>query len=143
MRITRQRLTLLALSTAFVAAACGSDTRTSAQEPFAGAFDRWQDAGLSDYTITYFVTGGIGRVGPKVVQVVDGEAVEVDTSDPTQLAPSYSVADLFDEIDDADVVVSADFDADLGYPTQIDLDPIENAIDDEFSVEVVSLQPTD
>ena len=39
--------------------------------------------------------------------------------------------------------MSADFDADLGYPTQIDLDPIENAIDDEFSVEVVSLEPTD
>jgi hypothetical protein len=98
---------------------------------------------LSGYTITYFVTGGVGRVGPKAVQVVNAEAVEVDTSDPTQLAPSFSVADFFDEINAADVVVSADFDADLGYPTQIDLDPIENAIDDEFSVEVVSLEPAD
>jgi hypothetical protein len=124
-------------------AACGSESRTSNEEPYSDASDRWRDAGLSGYTITYFVTGGVGRVGPKAVQVVNAEAVEVDTSDPTQLAPSFSVADFFDEINAADVVVSADFDADLGYPTQIDLDPIENAIDDEFSVEVVSLEPAD
>gem|GEM_PF-1988812 len=102
--------------------------------------ERWQDAGIDDYTITYTGMGGIGPFGPKIVQVENGRAAEVDTDDPTQLGPSYSVNDLFDELEAADRVVSAEFDADLGYPTAFELDPIEGAIDDEFSIQVVDLE---
>lgn len=135
----------LALSVLLVMlAACGDTTtpRTSSNGPYAAAFERWQAADITDYSIIYFVTGGIGRVGPKVVQVENGEAVEVDATDPTQIAPSYSVDDLFDELNAAEIVVDADFDPELGFPTRLELDPIEDAIDDEFSVEVTALEPT-
>lgn len=36
---------------------------------------------------------------------------------------------------------SVTYDADLGYPKSIKADPIPNAVDDEYSIKVISLEP--
>jgi hypothetical protein len=105
----------------------------------------WQSAAIRDYT--YVVQRGCfcapDALGPVRVTVEDGvvtEAVYLDSGRPVgafgNLFPA--VEGLFDLIRDAvaDKAYRVDvaYDAELGFPTVIDIDYIENAVDDELMV---------
>ena len=117
---------------------CSDGSNSLSDQRLAEASERWENADVQNYTIAYFVTSGLGRIGPTAMEVQGGEVVKADPDDPTQRL--FSVNDLFEEIESADVVLNAEFDPDLGYPTRIALDPIEKHIDDEFGVQVVMVE---
>ncbi len=121
------------------------------QETLAAARARWALTDADDYVFEFrrscFCAPDFVR--PVRVRVLDGivaSAVYADTEDPISL-PLTSVPtidDLFDEIADAmdatAFAVVAEYDADMGYPTSVAIDFIEDAIDDEVAFTVSSFQ---
>lgn len=106
--------------------------------------ERWNENAPSHYRYVQDEWAFSGSVGPVRIEVLDGEivsAVIVETDEPAPEARALTIEDLFDMVqdeidgdpDDLDVV----YDEDLGFPATVDVDPIDNAIDDEhgFSAE--------
>jgi hypothetical protein len=128
-----------------VAAACSVSGPDEEEDPLAGltaAIQAWQASGISDYELAMRRTCGeclpisalavVVRVsgGEKTVSLAsNGEAVE---------APPHTYPDvegLFDLIEDmvlAGAEVEVDYDDELGFPRSISVDPVPDAIDDEF-----------
>lgn len=109
---------------------------------------RWDDVGPAGYTLEYQLLCFCVNVGPFRVEVMDGAIVSATDAqgDPIDagLAATYDVPGLFDRVQEAidapaaDLVV--DYDGELGYPLRIAIDNIAMAIDDEVTIEVLSLQ---
>lgn len=111
----------------------------------ADARDRWDRAGIDDYRMVVDVRCFCPFSGPVTVDVADGELRSVDTTDDQNYQGTALTVDaIFEEIaaaqTDGDVDVA--YDPDLGYPITADLDPILNAIDDEISYRILTLDPT-
>lgn len=112
----------------------------------------WAETGPDSYRFDYFRGCFCAApVGNFVVTVTDG-TVTAAVTDPggesvpeTTLAELHTVEDLFNvvgtaikgEVDGFRV----EYDAEHGFPTLIDLDPYENAIDDELRIEAGGLVP--
>ncbi|MBY5164115.1 DUF6174 domain-containing protein [Salsipaludibacter albus] len=118
-------------------------------EALAEARARWDAAGIDDYTMVVDPQCFCGFYGEVEVEVVDGEVVEVRPSEPEVSADDYQGIDLtvegiFADIDDtiATGMAAVAYDPDLGYPTSADLDPMPDAVDDEITYLVTSLEPT-
>jgi hypothetical protein len=84
-------------------------------------------------------------VRPVRIQVLDGEVVAVEdaeTSEPVDepLASFPTIEDLFAEIEEALLQeafrIQATYDDDFGYPIEVSIDFIENAVDDEMAFRV-------
>jgi hypothetical protein len=82
--------------------------------------------------------------GPVRIEVQDGEivyALIVESDQPAPESRALTIEDLFDKVQDAldgrpdDIEI--EYDGELGFPASVDVDPIENAMDDEhgFSAE--------
>jgi len=84
-----------------------------------------------------------------VITVADGVVTKV-TRDGDPVGPAEvqglpkTVPELFAVAAALPPEASAtiEYDPDLGYPTRISVDPIANAIDDEYTIVVLSLTPT-
>jgi len=124
------------------------------QDELAMARARWAQSNANDYMFdlqrSCFCASAFVR--PVRIEILDGvvsSAVYVDTGDPLPppLTSVPTIEDLFDEIRDAldrmAFSVIAAYDADLGYPTSVSIDNIENAIDDEMAFSVSSFQLLD
>ena len=135
MRQQTSQIIASVLAIGLVITACGSTPSVAEAERA-----QWEAAEVSDYTLTYAVSGGAGNLGPKTVEVTDGIVTEI-VKEPDGVSPAdFTIERLFDELDAADIVLDVEFDPELGYPTYIALDPIEDAIDDEFSVTILSME---
>ncbi len=138
---------------ALTAVGCSDGTGLD-QDPLAEARARWAQTDAADYVFEFrrscFCSPDFVRqVRIEVLDGVVSSAVYVDTEEVISL-PLTSVPtidDLFEEIGDAleggAFSVSADYDADMGYPTSVSIDFIENAIDDEMAFTVASFQLLD
>lgn len=120
-----------------------------------GSFrDRWDAAGISDYGYVVDWLCFCEFSGPSMVTVADGvtesivfqgDSVFEDASvDPRFLddlpGTVYELFELIEtEIDNADLVV-AGFDSQLGYPTDVYIDSITNAVDDELTIVVSNFE---
>ena len=106
--------------------------------------ERWNENAPSHYRYVQDEWAFADSVGPVRIEVLDGEvvsAVIVETDEPAPEARELTIEDLFDMVqdeidrdpDDLDVV----YDEQLGFPASVDVDPIDNAMDDEhgFSAE--------
>ncbi len=152
METTKQQsrsLTRICLFVALAAlTACGTTLETGLGAPpeVAGleeAERRWKDAALTHYRVEYRIQGGV-EVGPIWVEVRDGEIV--DRGFEGQLEPEglvRTIDDLFAEVRQVardGEVLAAEFDAEFGYPTLLSLDPIPDAIDDEFAYVIIDVR---
>jgi hypothetical protein len=118
----------------------------------AAARARWEEAGITDYEFDLDVTCFCTIAGRVHVVVEDGVPVEatsesgpVDTTGFDFLEFTIDgVFDLFTEWggDTSPDQVVAAFDPELGYPLDVRIDHILEAIDDELSVAVTGLTPT-
>ncbi len=121
------------------------------QDELALARARWAVTNADDYSFEFrracFCAPDFVR--PVRIEVQDGtvtSAVYVDTEEtiPPPLTSVPTIDDLFDEIqaamDGMAFSIIAEYDADMGYPTSVSIDHIENAIDDEMAFTVSSLQ---
>lgn len=106
----------------------------------------------SDYTLTFeIVSSATAEAGLIQVEVVDGVATNVVYPDAIteQILPQIPILTVNDFFDRARKVlaeggsVEVDFDEAYGYPLVMTLDPILNAIDDEMSIAVRSVDPVE
>ena len=130
-----------------------TDATGPEQDALAAARARWAQTNASNYVFelqrSCFCAPDFVR--PVRIEVLGGivnSAVYVDTEEPVSPLTSVpTIDDLFDEIQDAmdrmAFSVIADYDADMGYPTSVSIDFIENAIDDEMAFIVSSFQLLD
>lgn len=104
----------------------------------------------SSYELTFEYVGSASvDAGPVRVDVVDGQVVDADYPDPlleTVLTsiPFRTVAEMFDRARttlEQGGLVEVTFDESYGHPTLLTIDPVPDAIDDEYSVRVVSVEP--
>lgn len=109
---------------------------------------RWQAAGLRAYAFT-FVIGGMGgahagRVTVRNGRVVDVAAVRASSSslafEPLSFEPRRPTIDdvwalLRHDLETADKV-EVSYDADYGFPSEVQVDREKHAIDDEYGYQV-------
>lgn len=147
------RFTLAATGLA-IANACGIvDTDADEwRQQLEDARARWNAAGLADYDYTvrqlcFCIHGGARvRVAVRDGEVVAGTLVDtgeaIELQDLPHVAPS--VDDLFDRIDrivaEGPHEFSATYHPQIGHPVFVSADPIENAVDEEWGVEVTDLE---
>jgi len=142
------RLPLL-LVVALAAAGCatGPGNRLSELER---ARDRWAAQNISFYTITLQRSCFCG--GPMRVEVRVGEVAvtrtDLDTGEPvsSELAHLFpDIPGLFalveQEIERPAFELTVEYDPLRGFPKQITVDPIENAVDDEYGYTITGFQP--
>ncbi len=157
--VTRPHLAIVSMCAGLVcavlAASCGSDSaqdKTTAAVLAIDEAERTFDSAVgSSYEITFeFVGSASVGAGPVRVEVVNGEVVDADYPEPileTVLTsiPLRTVADLFDRARitlDQGGLVEVTFDESYGHPTVLTIDPVPEAIDDEYSVHVISVEPS-
>lgn len=108
----------------------------------------WRGAVLSEYVITVVVNcfcSGAGR--PMAFPVKDGSAEPLGTMDEGELK-LYSFyntveklfADLRQAVARRPFRLAVTFHPQLGYPTSADIDPVQNAIDDELRFHVLDVR---
>ena len=114
------------------------------EDQLEAARQRWDDAGISDYTMVYQPV----CFCPEqhfTVTVEDDVVVSSSIDGAGMGIPTLTVDDLFDEIqsaiDDGAAHIDVTYDDDLGYPVSHWVDESENIADEEHGVTVESLTP--
>ena len=109
--------------------------------------ERWDREGLTRYRYTLELHAMIVGGSPIAVEVRDDAPVSVRYVDGAAAGPEASFIARFDTVEElfgvieeqleqgADRIAAA-YDPALGYPVSAEIDPEENAIDDEFSFQV-------
>ena len=112
----------------------------------------WAETGPDSYRYDFFQGCFCAApVGDFVVTVTDGTVTAAVTDPGDEPVPEATLADLRTMEELFDVVGTAierevdgfrvEYDPEYGFPTLIDLDPYENAIDDELRIEAGGLVP--
>jgi hypothetical protein len=132
----------------FVIAAC----TTGAPSEFERNAAKWEDAGVTHYSYSLFIGCfcPFAQDMPLIIEVKDGEMVSItrfdgtsiETTDPAyETYVSYATIDrIFLKLETAlsgeaeDVVVA--YDSVYGFPANIAIDYIKEAIDDELSLQI-------
>ncbi|MGQ0537915.1 MAG: DUF6174 domain-containing protein [Gemmatimonadaceae bacterium] len=145
----RRALAGLALSLA----ACGLVTGTDSDgdvASLAAAESRWRGAGVQDYQIVVQYSCFCAYTRPVRLTVRFGSVVSRVDAETGQPVPPHGadvrdVAGLFGLVRDAiarpAASLSVRYDPTYGFPTNIAIDYIRNAIDDELSVTTSQFQP--
>jgi hypothetical protein len=148
----RGGLTRLAAGAALaLSAACGLVTGTDDNDDdkaLRTAQILWNSAGVQDYTVVVQHLCFCGYVRPVRITVRSGAVVSSVDAETGQPVPSYAtvrdIAALFtlirEAIDDGADRLEVTYDAQLGYPTFINIDYIKNAVDDELQVRTSEFQ---
>jgi hypothetical protein len=140
---TRIALLLGCVLVAVVAVAC-SDSAGPESEDLSANRELWRSQDITTYRYDYRLNCFCGGPGSELVtiEVADGQVVRVTVKDsgaevpPSELELYPTVEDLFDMVEDwlarDPHDARADYHPDLGYPTDVFIDFIENAIDEEL-----------
>lgn len=146
---TRRARTMLIVAAPFFAILMFMTVTRGSDREDVGVYDAavlWADNGPDAYRLSYTITGQPGVLGPATVTVRDGTITSYETSDPAlEDGRVYTVEQTFFIIegvanDPEGDVLAVEFDAELGYAVSVSFDPIRGAIDDEWSLEVVSFE---
>jgi len=146
-----KKITLLLLALILAACTAGGGTELSRNQ------SKWQDANISHYRfeLTVGCFCPFRSQMPMTVEVQNGEIVSmidvngqaVSTDDPmSEFIVKYATIDrLFSELE-SDSVQKADkltvsYDPTYGYPSEISIDFIELAMDDELYLSVSAFEP--
>lgn len=113
----------------------------------------WESAAVESYRYSFTRHCFCGFVGTFTVTVTDGVVTAAVSEQDGESVPEAALPELstieglFDEaqrgIDVKAHGFEAEYHPELGYPTLVDLDPIENAIDDEVTYRAESLVSLD
>jgi hypothetical protein len=146
---------LIGLALALPACRSSDGSRTRSLVELAQARARWADAGLTSYSLVQRRICFCPPPHEWRMVVVNGQPAFIDqVLDPdvanrameqTALSQSMSVEQLFDWIEqqiEGAGTIDVLYDESLGYPAQIDADPVLGAVDDEISWRLGSVAPT-
>jgi hypothetical protein len=138
-----------------VLSACAAGVASGSQTEIGQNREKWQDANISHYryhlAITCFCV--FSQDMPLIIEVQDGEVVsmefqsgnEIDAGS-RELFDKYATIDrLFVEleagINGAADVVTAKYDETYGFPTEVVIDFVEEATDDELYINLSNFEP--
>ena len=111
---------------------------------------QWQQAGISDYSYTVKLTCQVcveELGGPFDVTVTDGETAEIryhgNPIEPDTFVDVYTIEQLFALIERrlSAHTLTISYHDELGYPVQIDVDPLQYTVDEEHAISVSTLKP--
>ncbi|MGE5249543.1 MAG: DUF6174 domain-containing protein [Bacteroidota bacterium] len=145
-----KRLILLVL--ALVLAACSAVPQTDLRRNQ----DKWQSSNTKDYRMSLFIgcfCGFTDRM-PLTVEVHNGEVFSMAYADGKPVTPDdmnyqyfsrFSTIDrLFEDLQSGQASkadkIEITYDPTYGYPSQVNVDQIQNAVDDEYSVQISNFQ---
>jgi hypothetical protein len=133
-----RRLVLVLGLLSLVVSGCSPDTREL--RDLEAARQRWEAAGLVTYSYEFVLRCFCPQLDA-TVQVVDGVVVSSTPPSRNSHFPrtiDELLADLEEELESAGRgEYTIEFDPELGYPRRVSADPIEMAVDDEYSYEIV------
>ncbi len=108
------------------------------QRQLDAAHDKWDADAPSHYRYVEDEWAFAPFDGPVRIEVQDGvivSALIVETDQPAPESRALTIEALFDkvqaELDGHPDDIAIEYDPDLGFPASVDVDPIENAMDDE------------
>lgn len=141
---------LIFIFMALILAACSMGSQTEIERNK----EKWQDANVSHYRYSLFVGCFcvFSQDMPLVIEVKDGEVVsmeyqngnEIDATS-RELFEKYATIDrIFSELEkdingEADEVVVT-YDSTYGFPAEVNIDFIKNAVDDELALTVSNFE---
>ncbi len=144
---------LWSLACLTVAATACSDALGPHEDDLVAARASWAEADADDYRFEFqrFCFCDPNSVRLTRIEVSGGtvsSAIYLDVGEPvTGLSSLPTIESLFDEIEAAidgeAYLLMADYNPAMGYPTDVPIDFIENAIDDEMSFSVSAFQLLD
>ena len=142
---------LLLVMLAIVLTACSA---VQPKSEFERARERWQDANVSHYRFSLFIGCFcvFSQDMPLNIEVKDGEVVsmeyqsgnEIDAANREYFRRFETIDKIFDELEkdkngEADEVTVA-YEEKYGYPAQVHIDFIKNAVDDEVSLQISAFE---
>ncbi len=143
---------IILLMLAFILAACSAGATTDFDKNLA----KWNDANISHYRYQLFIGCfcAFRDQMPLTIEVKDGEVVSMIRSDGSSVSPtdaSYDVYESYATIDrvflklEADQTGEADevavtFDSNYGFPVNVAVDNIKEAVDDEISYQILEFE---
>ena len=143
---THRRLGLLLLLPLLLGSRCSVLGPSEETRDLREARERWEAAGLDDYTFDVRRVCFCASVEPIRVVVQDGEAVShtvIATGEPVPAEERHlfpTVPGLFDFIEDAIEQrahsIEATYDPGLGFPVQVFVDYKANVADEELGFEI-------
>ena len=108
------------------------------QKALDDAREKWDENAPSHYRYVEDEWAFAPSDGSVRIEVQDGEIVSaliVETDQPAPESRALTIDDLFDkvqdELDGGPDDITVEYDAALGFPASVDVDPISNAMDDE------------
>ena len=132
---------------ALVLTACAAGVASGSQTEISQNKDKWHDSNISHYRYELFISCFcvFTEDMPLLIDVQDGKVVSMEFQSGKEIDPALK-ADLFDKyatIDrifaelDADLngaadVVTAKYDETYGFPTEVTIDFVQEATDDEL-----------
>ena len=142
-----KKLLFLFTLMALVLTACAAANVSGSQTEIGQNREKWQSAGISHYRYNLFISCFcvFNEDMPLIIEVQDGEVVSMEFQSGNAIDPSLR-ADLFDKyatIDrlftelEADLNGKADavtvtYDETYGFPTEVQIDFVQEAVDDEL-----------
>jgi hypothetical protein len=144
--IHMKKIMLLLLVTMLVGCSIGSQSELSRNQA------KWEAAGITNYRYSLYI--GCFCVFrdrmPVTVEVKDGKMASMSYQDGTPLSDEDRQIDFFQKFSTIDGIfidlksgqaakadeVKVSYDPTYGFPSQVEVDQIKNAMDDEFSVRV-------
>ena len=139
---------IILLMLTFILTTCSARATTE----FDKNLTKWNDANISHYRYSLFIgcLCAFRDQMPLTIEVKDGEVVSMTRSDGTAVSstdPSYDIFETYATVDriflkleadqtgDADDVIVT-FDPTYGFPANVAVDNIKEAMDDEISYQV-------
>ena len=146
----------LLLILALVLTACASNAAAGASE-FSQNQEKWEDANITHYRFNLDMVCfcAFRDQMPLTIEVRDGQVVSITNNAGTEVLdtdPSYeffmpyaTIAQLFAELDanlngNADEV-TVKYDETYGFPTELNIDFVKEAVDDELYLTVSGFEP--
>ncbi|HJP88197.1 MAG TPA: DUF6174 domain-containing protein [Candidatus Limnocylindrales bacterium] len=149
-------MVVLGIVLAVSAGACGSTLfpnasptqQELAREALGVQQQVWNSKGITDYEFSLTKSCFCPDMPTYRVTVVDGVVSQVTVSrvpvDPAEVKDlPKTIPELFALVHalPADQALAVMYDPDWGFPQRIDVDPIPNAVDDEYTIAAVAFKP--
>ena len=131
---------------ALVLTACAAGVASGSQTEIGKNREKWQNADISHYRYNLFISCFcvFNEDMPLIIEVQDGEVVSMEFQSGKEIDPSlhetfdkYATIDRFfteleSDINGAADVVTAKYDETYGFPTEVTIDFVQEATDDEL-----------
>ena len=140
---------------ALVLTACAAAAVSGSQTEIGQNKEKWQNANISHYRYQLHISCFCIFVEdmPLIIEVKDGEVVSMEFQSGKEIDPSlhetfdkYATIDRFfaeleTDINGAADVVTAKYDETYGFPTEVTIDFVEEATDDELYLTLSNFEP--